>query len=196
MSTEEATGQPPAGSPIPDDGDVIAAVRTLSRLGRFIERTDSGLSLPQFRLLSLLAAGDESSTALAQRLAVSKPTISNAVDTLVEQGHLRRRSDTGDRRVTWLQITASGQAALGRAERAYLDRMRPVLARLGDPTGVVASVAALAAALDADRAARRATDLARRAQADPAAERARAPDRPAPSQPSTSSIPLKGAVTE
>lgn len=183
------------GAELSDDRDVIAAVRTLTRVGRLLERTDSGLSLPQFRLLSLLAYGDERSTALAQRLAVSKPTISSAVDALVERGHLRRRSDLGDRRVTWLQITDSGQAALDHAERAYLERLRPVLGRLSDPSGFVAAVDELSQAMDADRAARHAQREASRQQATEHQQASHTESPTPPSRPSTQHA-LKGAVAE
>src|SRR5207244_3727706 len=51
------------------------AIRTLSRLARVLERgcADGDLSLPQYRLLAMVASGGQRSTALAERLAVAKP---------------------------------------------------------------------------------------------------------------------------
>lgn len=138
-----------------DADDLIATARALIRGARMLERVDTGLTMPQYRLLSLLAAGDERSTALAQRLAVSKPAISNAVETLAELGHLRRRGDSGDRRVTWLQLTAAGQAALAEADRRYSERLQQVAARMADAPGLAVALADFASALDRDLAERR-----------------------------------------
>lgn len=129
--------------------------RALVRSARMLDRVDSGLTLPQYRLLTLLDAGDERSTALAQRLAVSKPAISNAVETLSGLGHLSRRVDVGDRRATWLQITTSGVEALRQADEAYGVRIASVVERMDDPAGFLEGFADYAAQLDTDLAERR-----------------------------------------
>lgn len=133
----------------------VVTARTLIRGTRMLERVETGLSMPQYRLLSLLAAGDERSTALAQRLAVSKPAISNAVDTLTVAGRVRRLADPDDRRVIWLQITQSGADALAIADRHYADRLSGVLRRMDEPDAFLTAVAAFAEALDEDLSERR-----------------------------------------
>ncbi|GAA2104906.1 hypothetical protein GCM10009841_23320 [Microlunatus panaciterrae] len=134
----------------------VDVARTLVRTARMLDRVDSGLTLPQYRLLTLLDAGDERSTALAERLAVSKPAISTAVEVLACLGHVRRRSDDGDRRASWLQITDAGREALGRADRAYAERLAEVTGRMDDPSAFVSCFAAFASALDTDLSERRA----------------------------------------
>ena len=129
--------------------------RTIVRSARMLDRVDSGLTLPQYRLLTLLDAGDERSTALAQRLAVSKPAISTAVEILSGLGHIRRRADDGDKRASWLQITDSGVAALRQADDAYAERLTSVVERLDDPDGFIEMISAFADALDHDIAERR-----------------------------------------
>ncbi len=126
--------------------------RTFVRSARMLDRVDSGLTLPQYRLLTLLDAGDERSTALAQRLAVSKPAISTAVDVLTGLGHIRRKADNEDRRSSWLQITDSGQVALRRADQAYAKRLKTVAARMESPSRFLSTIADFAAALDRDLA--------------------------------------------
>lgn len=133
----------------------VATARALIRGTRMLERVETGLSMPQYRLLSLLAAGDERSTALAQRLAVSKPAISNAVDTLTEAGRVRRLADPDDRRVIWLQITRSGSNALAIADHHYAERLSDVLGRMDEPDAFLTAVAAFADALDEDLSERR-----------------------------------------
>lgn len=165
------------------DGSSYARVaRTIVRSARMLDRVDSGLTLPQYRLLTLLDAGDERSTALAQRLAVSKPAISTAVEILSGLGHIRRRADDGDKRASWLQITDSGVAALRHADEAYAQRLRSVVERLDDPDGFIETFGEFAEAIDTDLAERR---------------RPRGPDVSTPSTtPQTTMTPTKEAASE
>lgn len=131
------------------------AVRTLLRAGRMFDRVDIGLTPPQYRLLSLLADGNERSTALAQRLAVSKPAISAAVEALTAAGLVRRRSDQTDRRITWIEITPAGEAAMEQADGALIERFDEVLRELDDPAPVLTALAALDRAMEKNREERR-----------------------------------------
>ena len=117
-----------------------------------LDRVDSGLTLQQYRLLTLLDAGDERSTALAQRLAVSKPAISTSVEALSSVGYVARRADDDDRRASWLQITGAGQRALRRADEAYAQRLHTVAARMVDPESFLRALSHFAAALEEDLA--------------------------------------------
>src|SRR5438552_18615506 len=76
------------------------AARALARLARHVEHAlDSlELSLPQYRLLSLLGDGSSASSALAGRLAVSPPSVTAVVDGLVTRGLVERHADAADRR--------------------------------------------------------------------------------------------------
>jgi DNA-binding MarR family transcriptional regulator len=141
------------------DEDLVRAVEIFARIGRMLERIDTGLTLPQYRMLKLLAAGTERSTAIASRLAVSKPTVSAAVDALVDHGHLRRNADTGDKRVTWLEITASGNTALAAADEAFVGRFGPLIQSLPAPDALLAGLTELNGAFD-DARERRLRDRA------------------------------------
>lgn len=131
------------------------AVRSLLRAGRMLDRVNTGLTPPQYRLLSLLADGTERSTALAQRLTVSKPAISAAVESLTAAGFVRRRSDESDRRITWLEITTDGETALAVADDALVRRLDEVLAQLDDPAAVLTVLAELDGAMERNREERR-----------------------------------------
>ena len=133
------------------DEELVRAVEIFARIGRMLERIDTGLTLPQYRMLKLLVAGTERSTAIASRLAVSKPTVSAAVDALVDQGHLRRNADTGDKRVTWLEITASGSRALAAADEAFVGRFGPLIQSLPAPDALLAGLTELNGAFDEAR---------------------------------------------
>jgi DNA-binding MarR family transcriptional regulator len=98
--------------------DLRPAARSLALLARKLERACGPLSLAQYRVLSLVAAGDERSSLVAERLAVAKPTVTAVVDGLVERGYLAREAIAGDRRSMRLCITADGETALDGAEDA------------------------------------------------------------------------------
>ncbi len=100
-------------------------VRILARLSRVAERVciESGISLPQYRLLLTLADRQMRAGELAERVGVSRPTLTSLIDGLEQKGLLRRRPVPGDRRGIRLEPTEQGLDALARAERALSDRM-------------------------------------------------------------------------
>ena len=65
-------------------------MRALALAARKLERATGDLTLAQYRVLALVAGGDERSSLVAERLAVAKPTITAVVDGLVERGLPRR----------------------------------------------------------------------------------------------------------
>src|SRR3954447_15699876 len=104
----------------------------LSRLHRALEHTDVPLSVQQYRVLALLSEGGARASQLAQRLAVTKPTVTSLTDSLVELGYAVREADDRDRRVVAVSITPAGRtavAATGTALRAVLDE---IVARCDD----------------------------------------------------------------
>jgi DNA-binding MarR family transcriptional regulator len=131
------------------------AARTLARLARVLERACCDLTLSQYRVMSMVASGDERASHLAGRLALAKPTITAAVDTLVERGLLTRSDVAGDRRAVRLAVTAAGHRALARTERDIADRLDPLIAGCAHPESVLAALAELGRALDARLEARR-----------------------------------------
>jgi DNA-binding MarR family transcriptional regulator len=124
-------------------------VRVLARLCRLLENTDSGLSLPQYRMLVRLSAGGERSARLADALRVRKPTVTALADGLVAAGLAARIRDPDDRRVVRLALTDAGRTALAKADRAYADRLAPVLAELTDPDRFVDDLIEIEEVLDA-----------------------------------------------
>src|SRR5688572_13501819 len=87
---------------------VLPAVRSIARLARVLERACEEISLPQYRVLVMIQSGDERATHLAGHLALTKPTITAAVDGLVERGLVAREQVAGDRRAVRLVITPEG----------------------------------------------------------------------------------------
>lgn len=134
------------------DRDVL----TLARLARVLERSCTDLTLAQYRLLAMIADGAERASHLAGELALTKPTVSATIDTLVERGLVEREAVDGDRRATRLSVTAAGRTALAVAEAAMRDRLDDVLGRVDDADAVRHSIAQLRLALDQRRDERRA----------------------------------------
>ena len=126
-----------------------AGVRILARLSRVAERVclESGISLPQYRLLLTLADRQMRAGELAERVGVSRPTLTSLIDGLERQGLLRRRPVPGDRRGIRLEPTEQGLDALTRAERALSDRMLG-LVDLDTARQMEQFVSALSCALD------------------------------------------------
>jgi DNA-binding MarR family transcriptional regulator len=132
-----------------------AAVLTVMRLFRALERIDTGLTAQQYRILKLAGAGGERSARLAERLAVAKPTLTATADGLVAAGYAQREAEAGDRRVVRLSLTAAGRAALDRADAVYADWLGPLLGATGDPAGALEALTRLDAAMDERRRARK-----------------------------------------
>jgi DNA-binding MarR family transcriptional regulator len=146
---------PDPGAETLDAPTAQAAVLTVMRLFRALERVDTGLTPQQYRILKLAGAGGERSARLAERLAVAKPTLTATADGLVAAGYAQREAEAGDRRVVRLRLTAAGRAALERADAAYTGWLGPLLDVTGDTAGVLEAFRGLDAAMDERRRARK-----------------------------------------
>jgi DNA-binding MarR family transcriptional regulator len=78
------------------------------------------LTLTQVKTLTALATDELTVKDLAERLGLSLPGASRAVDALVERGLLARREDTADRRMKRLRCTDAGHEALRRLDEARM----------------------------------------------------------------------------
>lgn len=124
-----------------DDAALIAYGRHLAFMARAVESALGDLSMTSYRILALVSQGDARSSRIAGRLALGRPAVSYAVDTLAEKGLLTRSVDERDRRAVRLEITEAGRRALADADRAVADYLRPLADRLRDPGAVSAVVA-------------------------------------------------------
>jgi DNA-binding MarR family transcriptional regulator len=136
----------------------VQAIRALARAARLLERSSGDLNLAHYRVLSAIAEGSERASRVADRLALGKPTVSAAVESLTKRGLVLREDVTDDRRATTLTLTPAGEAALAAVDREMLGHLDELLRRTDDPAGVLESLGQLGKALDevaAERAARR-----------------------------------------
>lgn len=125
---------------------IESAGQTVARLARLVERAvgEAELSLPQYRVLALLADGSKAASVLAERLAVKRPTVTGLMDGLVSRGLVERLAVAGDRRRVSHRLTAEGSAVLAKADAAADERLARLLAA-AIPSRSVRAVAGLAA---------------------------------------------------
>ena len=121
-----------AALPPTRDEVLTRSVRAVIRAARMLEHACTELTLPQYRLLSLVSRHQRASQ-LAVRLALSKPTVTAVVDGLVERGFLTRSEVACDRRAVKLSLTPAGEAALAAADQAMTERLSSLLERCSEP---------------------------------------------------------------
>jgi long-chain acyl-CoA synthetase len=109
--------------------------RVAARLAKVVERalTDLDLSLAQYRLLGNLADGPSQASTLAERLIVSRPSITALADGLVERGLVTREGSEGDRRRVMHVLTVAGRQMLSDADDAIEARLCTLAGELSDP---------------------------------------------------------------
>ncbi len=88
------------------------------------------LTLPQFRVLGILAEGSSAASGLADRLAVRRPSITAIIDGLVARGLVDRRQEDTDRRRVALRLTDEGARILADADRAVDDYLASIAGHL------------------------------------------------------------------
>jgi DNA-binding MarR family transcriptional regulator len=143
-------------------GRLLEAGRTVARLARHVELAlqPLELTLAQYRVLCALDSGAEASSSLAEKLAVSAPSITTVVDGLVARGLVDRSHDAGpDRRRVSISLTEDGRRVADTARHAVAERFSGLLGRLDASEGadlVLDGLELWAVALDRDRDAGRA----------------------------------------
>jgi long-chain acyl-CoA synthetase len=130
--------------------------RIAARLAKVVERSlhDLELSLAQYRLLGNLSDGPSQASTLAERLIVSRPSITALADGLVERGLVSREGSEGDRRRVMHVLTAAGRKVLDGADDAIEKRLQTLASELAetDRTRAFKGLDAWGRALDAYRA--------------------------------------------
>jgi long-chain acyl-CoA synthetase len=101
---------------------------TLARLARQVELAVAtvNLTLAQYRVLAILDDGCEAASVLADKLAVSRPSVTGVVDGLVTRGLVRRDHTDDDRRRIDVGLTDAGRVLLAAADAAVEQRMERI----------------------------------------------------------------------
>ncbi len=105
---------------------------------------ENELSLPQYRVLNLLAQGIALPSSMADSLDVRRPSITAVVDGLVARGLVVREPDENDRRRVTHCITEAGCQALDTAENLVDLRLRAILGALDDEEAAATAADGLA----------------------------------------------------
>ena len=124
--TEATSG---AGSVATADHRTCEGVRTIVFLAREFERAcqETGISLPQFRLLLFLRDGPQRAGELAARVAIKRPTLTALVAGLEREGYLERASVQQDGRGIAIDLTDRGAEAVERANRELAKRLEALI---------------------------------------------------------------------
>lgn len=141
------------------DSDLVAAARVVGRLARQLDTALStvDLTMAQHRLLTLLSSRTEGASRLAEKLSVSRPSLTAVVDGLVARGLVERRPHDVDRRRIDHVLTQRGRKLLAAADVAAAARLGEIAKHL-DAAGAqqaLAGLGAWGAGLDAWREAKR-----------------------------------------
>jgi DNA-binding MarR family transcriptional regulator len=105
-----------------------------ANIGTFNTIAELDLSVTQLKALCALDADHEerSVKALAESMSVSMPTMSRAVDGLVERGFVLREEDPVDRRMKRVRLTGAGREVPLALNRARLSALQELIGSLTD----------------------------------------------------------------
>jgi long-chain acyl-CoA synthetase len=106
----------------------------VARLAKQVERalSEVDLSLAQYRLLGNLAQGPSLASTLAERLIVSRPSVTALADGLVERGLVTRTAAEIDRRQVLHVLTEDGIKILRTADEAIERRLHNLADHLSE----------------------------------------------------------------
>lgn len=125
--------------------------RTSAVLGQVMDRwfKEAGLTRTQYNALRILRGAHPGALAcseVGERMVTPVPDVTRLLDRLEAAGLVSRRRDTRDRRVVNVAISAEGLARLAELDEPLEEKLRELLAPLGD-----ADLASLVALLERAR---------------------------------------------
>jgi DNA-binding MarR family transcriptional regulator len=129
-STSDHDGMPELA---PGTEEVLqAATRMLAGVAlRSLDALDSAVTLPQFRLLAVLAdLGPVPTGQAARTLGLDPSTVTRLADRMVAAGHAARGTDPRHRGVVTLELTASGRNLAAAADGWRHQELARIMARL------------------------------------------------------------------
>jgi DNA-binding MarR family transcriptional regulator len=123
----------PARPGLTGDVEVLqAATRVMTGVAlRSLEVLDGAVSLPQFRMLAVLAdLGQARSAQVARALSLEPSTVTRLADRLVAAGRVARGSEPGHRGVVTLELTATGTHLVDLVYRWRQEEFSRIMSRL------------------------------------------------------------------
>jgi DNA-binding MarR family transcriptional regulator len=106
----------------------------MDRAGEAVFRRELGISLAQFLVLSVVDAypGDLNQQAIADRLGLTKGTVSRQIDHAVAAGLMTVQVSARTRRENHIALTPGGQDLVRRGDALYRDAQRDVFPAIDD----------------------------------------------------------------
>jgi DNA-binding MarR family transcriptional regulator len=120
----------------PGTAEVLqAATRVLAGVAlRSLDVLGSAVTLPQFRLLAVLAdLGPVPSGQAARALGLDPSTVTRLADRMVAAGHVARGTEPQHRGVVTLELAASGRDLVAAADAWRRHELARIMARLAPP---------------------------------------------------------------
>jgi DNA-binding MarR family transcriptional regulator len=140
--------------PSPDDtrrilDELSAVTRLLARASGGPDEGPPMTSTQRLALFETAIGGPVRLSELADRMGITAPTASRAVDTLVEIGLLERLPDPADRRAVRIDVTRPGRKLIEERKARVVAALEPAVAALSaqDRARLAALLARLADAL-------------------------------------------------
>jgi DNA-binding MarR family transcriptional regulator len=135
----------------PGTAEVLqAATRMLAGVAlRSLDALDAAVTLPQFRLLAVLADLERVPSGRAARvLGLDPSTVTRLADRMVAAGHVARGADARHRGVVTLELTASGRELVAAADAWRRRELARIIGRLAraDQAAVTAALGLLVGA--------------------------------------------------
>jgi len=131
-----------------------AATRVLAGVAlRSLDALDAAVTLPQFRLLAVLAdLGPVPTGRAARTLGLDPSTVTRLADRMVAAGHVTRGTDPQHRGVVTLELTATGRQLVAVSDGWRRQELARIMARLPPPDqeAVTAALGLLVAAAGDD----------------------------------------------
>ena len=139
----------------PEAAEVLqAATRMLAGVAlRSLDALDAAVTLPQFRLLAVLAdLGPVPTGKAARTLGLDPSTVTRLADRMVAAGHVTRGTDPQHRGVVTLELTATGRHLVAVSDGWRRQELARIMARLAprDQEAVTAALGLLVAAAGDD----------------------------------------------
>lgn len=123
--------------PAPDgvEGATRALLELLPLLNRIVvtavqREAGADTTMPQFRVLALLAERPQTPSAVARQRRVSLQSLGALVQSLVERGWIVRVPDPNDRRQHLLTLSDAGRTHYERAQAQTIQSLLPLIATL------------------------------------------------------------------
>jgi DNA-binding MarR family transcriptional regulator len=115
-------------------GQLLLHVHRTSAPELFKQLGELGLSFTQVKALNLLRISDDDVNVkdVADRLSMSLPAMSRALDKLVQRGYVDRLESEKDRRAKLVRLLPAGRAVLDEIEHARINAVEEFTATLSD----------------------------------------------------------------